>query len=441
MFLLLLGAGLLAHVVMYLVTRPRYLTLSFAPALGLRLPRPLFTALQVAGIPVFLVLLATGDRVAGVLALAVYACWVGAQNLRISNHLWLAFLGAAVLVFLPPAEQVTAARLLLGCVYLISGLVKCNRAFLFSETSVGRFVLADGLDKVRLRSPRWFAVTSPFVVVLAELGSGVALLADRGVLAAFLACVALHFFFGVVGNYHFSLVCLAFWYQATGAHLPLGELLGGGHLVVLGVAAVPAVAAYSVVRRVLRSGPRFAAGLSVTVVLTAVYGMAAVAVWRSISAPGGEPGAWGAGPVVVLVVVVANFALLLLGVKSEWAFAMFSNVRPYSNARVFGYRPPWRTTYFRVSWEGGSPEDASGAVPEHVLDQLRDGRHVVSGPVAGELARIAREVGADVRLVPLVFDDAAQSFVDDPRAGAPARGGPILVAPIINVDPAAVHAG
>ncbi|NUT47816.1 MAG: hypothetical protein HOV94_10990 [Saccharothrix sp.] len=441
MFLLLLGAGLLAHVVMYLVSRPRYLTLSFVPALGVRLPRPVFTAVQVAGIPVVLALLATGDRSAAVVALAVYACWVGTQSLRVSNHLWLAFLGAAALAFLPPAEQVTAARLLLGCLYLISGLVKCNRAFLLSETSAGRFVLADGLAKLRLPAPRWVVAVSPAVVVIGEVGAGVALLTDRGVLLAFLACATMHLCFGVVGNYHFSLVCMAFWYQATGARLPVDRVLGGAHVVALCASVGVAGAVYLLLRSPSRLGPRFAAGLAVTGVLTVVYCAAAVAVWRSISAPGGEPGTWGVGPAVLLLVVAANLALLLLGVKSEWAFAMFSNVRPYSDARIFGYRPPWRATYFRPHWDDGFPEAASGAVPAHVLARLRDGRHVVSGPVADELTRIARDVGAGVRFVPLAFDHATGSFVEDPHARARVRGGPVLVAPILNVDPAAVHVG
>lgn len=440
LFVLLLGAGLLAHQFIYILAyRRKYLTLSFAPALGIKLSRPAFTLVQIAGIPTAVTLMAFGGRATTLAALAILLLWSSIQSLRISNHIWLAFFGALVLAFSDAAEQVTEARFLLGYLYFAAAVFKCSKEFLLSDRSVAKVIINNQADSFNLRAPKAFLALAPAVVALAELGAGVMLFLDYRLDIAFLVCAVLHLTFGIVGNVHFALISLAFWHEALGGSLPVGELIAGNAPLLMTALAIGALSGYFIGNNTLH-GSRLLGG-SADAFLVGIYCAATALVWESATASTLREGKWSVGATVILVAFLVNFVLLFLGLKGEWAFAMFSNLRPYGKAKVFGFSPRWRATYFRVEWDGDFPKPVSDALAEQVAAQIKGGRHVVSGPVAHELASLAGATGVKLRFVPQKFDENAEGFIDLEQSAATVKGGPIWVAPIISRDPAATYMG
>jgi len=441
LFVALLGAGLLTHQFMYVIMYRRYLTINFAPALGVLLPDRLFVLVQVTAIPLVIVLLSVGGTAATLAALAVYSLWASVQSMRISNHVWLAFLGIALVGLSDPDSRVTVARLLLGALYLVSGLVKCNNEFLFSEQSAARVIITMQATNGNWRAPRILLALSPYVVAFAEVAVGVLLLAGVQLVLAFAVCAVLHFTFGFVGNVHFSLIALAFWSVALGCRLPDAAVLGANWAVLLAVTAFGAATSY-LLKANLRDfiDPSSTAGLVGSAVLNGLYCPAAVLVWLAI--PDGElpAGAWGIGPAVAAVAMTANFVLLLAGLKSEWSYAMFSNVKPYGGARIFGFAPRWRARYYAVEWVGELPEETRRLIPEHTREQLEAGSHVFSGPVVRELARIAERTGHRIEVSPVSFDGET-TVAAGPGGEAAARRGPLWVAPSITRRAATAHLG
>ncbi|WP_159401503.1 hypothetical protein [Streptomyces sp. NRRL F-5053] len=422
-----------------LIYRREYLTLSFAPTLGLTLPRPVFTAVQIAAIPIVSILIILGGRAATFAAVVTLLLWSSVQSLRMSNHIWLALFGVLVFSFSKPAEHVVEARMLLGYLYVAAGVFKCNSEFLLSDRSLARGIVNRQASSLNLRAPKLFVALSPAAVVLGELGTGVMLMLNYRLDIAFLVCAGLHLAFSIVGNAHFALIALAFWYEALGGSLSFAELLIGNVALLVTVIVIGGLSGYVIGNHTLH-GSRIKGGLA-DALLVGIYCAAAVLVWKSADTSTLREGEWSAGAVVVLAAFFLNFVLLFLGLKGEWAFAMFSNVRPYGKAKILGVAPRWRTTYFRVEWDGDFPKAVSDALPQHVIAQVRDGRHVVSGPVAHELGMTSEKLSAGLRLIPQKYDEIADGFVDLQGSEVQAKRGPIWVAPIISRDPEAAHKG
>jgi hypothetical protein len=427
---------------MYVVMYRRYLTLSFAPALGVHLPQPIFTLVQTVALPLFVVLLAIGGPVATAIGLGIYLLWSSIQSMRISNHVWLAFIGAAVVTLSDPLEQVAEARLILGALYFISGLVKCNDEFLFTERSVARAAIIDQAANLKLPVPRFMLLFSPAVVAIAEVAAGVSLLVNQGVVLVFAVCVVLHFAFGIVGNFHFSLIALAFWHEALGGNASIGTALSNSWPWMVVAAIGGAIASYLLKSNLLDARDRTSrAGFAASAFLSAAFCAATTLTWASVSTSALTEEKWGAGVAVTMIVLLVNFFLLVFGVKSEWTYAMFSNVRPYGQARIFGFTPRWRAVYFSVTWEGNFPDALGDRLPEQVLARIKDSEHVFSAPVAKELKELSKSFGTPLTITPMVFDRATRAFIRHPSSDVVASGGPLWVAPIINRDPAATHMG
>jgi hypothetical protein len=119
---------------------------------------------------------------------------------------------------------------------------------------------------------------------------------------------------------------------------------------------------------------------------------------------------------------------------------MFSNVRPYGKARIFGYAPRWRARYYTVEWKGELTDETLRSIPEHTRQQLRSGSHVFSGPVASEFVRVAERSGQEVAIVP-VGVDAEMNLTTSLATKAKVHRGPLWVAPSISRQSTAAHLG
>lgn len=441
MFAVLLGAGLLTHQFMYVIMYKGYLRINFAPALGVRLPGWAFSAVQVAAIPAVVALLLLGHPVATGVALALYVLWASVQSMRISNHVWLGFLAIALLGFAEPSEQVTVARLLLGGLYLLSGLIKCNDEFLFSEQSAAKEILYLQEANGNWRAPKAVVALSPFLTAIAEIGVGVALLVDVNLVAAFVVAAVFHFSFGFVGNVHFSVIAMSIWWVALQAELPSWAVLADNGLLFLAAAVLGAGSSLLLkanLRDFIEYGSR--AGTLGSALLNGLYPPIALLVWFSIPSGPTAPAVWSVEATVAVLAMLLNLVLLLMGRKSEWTYAMFSNVRPYSRARIFGYTPPWRARYYDVSTDGPISEAALALIPEHTREQLAAGTHLFSGPVVSELQRIGERTGQEFRITPVRFTSDG-SLVADHDSEVDVATGPLWVAPSINREIRAVHFG
>lgn len=434
MWVVVLGFGLVVHQSFYLVRDGwRAYTSSFVTISGLRLGRPLHIGLQALGIPLTVALLAIGREPARIAAVAVYAAWLLIQNYRASNHLMLVLVGLVVLAADSPERWPADIRLVLAGLYLTAGLAKCNGQFMLTRFSASRVIVSDYL--VRTAGPRIadraapFLRLTPWAVAASEIAVGGLLLAGVGTRVALLLAAGMHLLFGLTGNFPFSLIVLGLWYVA----LDVPPVSPARTPAVVAIAALGAVLGAVAGAHWLFPGERL--GRAVNGLLTAVF-VAAVG-WAAIPDPG-RP----ATPAAVAVGLIAAFfalnaVLVLIGVKSEGAFIMFSNIGPYRPIRFLGVLPRWRAAYYTVEWDAAGPTIISGFVPEHIVTRLsRNHRSLVSAPLAAAIAKHAATLGRPVRISRYAgFDPAAA-----PDARLPRRG-PILVAPLIDSNPGAPYLG
>ncbi|MEU2179187.1 hypothetical protein ABZ552_33685 [Nocardia sp. NPDC019219] len=380
-FAILLLIGIIGHIAYYVVRDgPGHLRSTFAPALGVRIPYPVNSVCHVVAPVVLFGAAWVGTVPAYIVAVLVFTAWLMCQPHRLSNHLALSWMALTSLVF-AASEPATAMRWLLAILYLSAAAIKANREFLSAEVSAAKFMLRRYAARMSFAAPEPVVRVAPWAAVLSETGIGVLLLAPGGLWPAFVLAAAVHLAFGMLGNFHFSLLVLAPWALALSAD---GRLDG---VVIAGTVA--AVIAGGLCGRFLTSAEVFShrrAGRWVNATLGAAYG--AVCVGITGTAHPSTPVVHVAA-LAPIVLGGLNFGLLLVGVKSEWAFSMFSNTRPFWTGRIAGVPVLWRETYFHVIL----PSDviASIETPAHLRSKISDRTSVFSAPMAAELRRLAPE--------------------------------------------------
>lgn len=425
----LLTAALIGHQVNNVLREGGgHLAHTFAPVAGVPPPRSLLVPLRAGLPPVCVALFLFGGRPGGLAAVVLLAVWVAAQNWRLSNHVWLAFVAVAAFQA-APAHAGEIARFLLGGVYLSSGLFKTNRQFLATAESCGRLI--PRLYSGRLGFPLGEGLLRgvPSAVVAVELSLGGALLVNAPLRPLLVVAVGVHFAFGMTGNLPFSLVALCLWAASA-------EPAAGFDPPAPGPLAAVALALFVV-------GVRFGttwiythlrAGTVLCGVLTAVFGASAYAMIASgpfAESPISPRSGWTALGVALLA---GNLLSVALGLRTEWAFAMFSNVRPFGRVRVLGRAPRWRAAYFELSLPGSFPAGLLSEIPAGILHQATCGANVVYGPVAFRLEQLARRFGVSLTPVPVRYSPALNTFHRGAvREGEP-RPGPLLFPPLLPRD-------
>ncbi len=373
--------GMAGHIAYYVVRDgTAHLRSTFAPALGVRIPYPLNHICHVIAPVVAFSAMWVGTTPAYLGAVLVFTAWLMCQPHRLSNHLALMWMALISLVF-AGSQPATAMRWLLAILYLSAAVIKANREFLSTDVSAAKFMLRTYAARIGFMVPKPVVQAAPWVAVVSEAGIGLLVLSPGGLWPAFVLAAAVHLAFGMLGNFHFSLLVLAPWAMALSADGRLDPavmaVMGGG-----GIAG-------GLCGWFLTSPevfPQRRAGQRVNAALGAAYGAVCVGVAGTAhpSAPLLHPSA-----LAPILLGALNFGLLVVGVKSEWAFSMFSNTRPFWTARIAGVPVHWRETYFHVIL----PEDVMGStdVPTHIRSKISDRTSVFSAPMAAELRRLAPE--------------------------------------------------
>jgi hypothetical protein len=411
--------GIFGHIAYYVVRDGLgHLRSTFAPALGVRLPYPLNLVCHLIAPVVVFAAVSVGSGPADIAAVAVFTAWLMCQPHRLSNHLALMWMALISLVF--ASEPATAMRWLLAILYLSAAAIKANREFVSADVSAARFMLRTFGARLGFVFPESVVRAAPWLAVLSETAIGLLVLVPGGLWSAFMLAAAVHLIFGMLGNFHFSLLVLAPWALALSADGRLDKAVIAG-MVAAGIAGVLG-------GWFLTSSEVFArrrAGRRLNALLGAAYG----AVWMWVagtahpSAPVLDPSA-----LAPILLGALNFGLLLAGVKSEWAFSMFSNTRPFWTTRIAGVPVFWRETYYHVI----VPQDLIDSidVPNHIRSKISDRTSVFSAPMTAELQRLAPEriVVRRARLDKdrMVFVPAEPGDATHPRRGM-FRHPPILV--------------
>lgn len=255
-----------------------------------------------------------------------------------------------------PAEiHPFVARDLLACVYLTAALLKINDEYLFTDRSAGRVVTAHYLHLLGLPARPAFLKTVAPSVIFVEFTTGAMLWVPGGEPWGLWLAILMHLAFGVSGNLPFSVVAMALWVTAFS---PDGTIDATSQTGPIWVSALLAGLAALTLGRTA-TGRRSHSWLVKDFFQGAVYGaLCAVAVLSQADAPAPR------SDHVILVhwlvgsAFVVNFLLVVTGVKLEWAFAMFTSLRPFGRS--------WLERHRLIDW----PRYYALTLPPHIPKSL-----------------------------------------------------------------------
>jgi hypothetical protein len=398
---------------------------NYAPVFAVSAPKELTFAGQVVALPAALVAIVVVPAPAGPLvALALVLFWLFTVQRRLANHCWLGVVALVAMVFVPQSTHAVVARDLLVGLYLSAALFKLNSEYLFTNHSAGRVVTRFYLGLLGLRMPHALLRPVPALVILAEFLTGLSLLDRDFAPAGLVLAVAMHLAFGVSGNFGFSTVALVLWVVA---------LASDSH----GVAVPPvnsvwwvAVAVSAVLALLLgrtAAGRRSVSLLAKDLVQGATFGaLCSIA----FGAPAGRAD-W-TGPLVHVLVgalFVVNFALVMVGAKLEWSFAMFSSLRPFGRSWL---QRRWFTDwprYYVLTLPDRIPVSLVKTVRPDFLYQATRPDNAVHESVVRRLEAVANRY--DTTLMPVVVEPRDGELVPSTRAEQPPPRRTVLLFPAI----------
>ena len=386
LFVRLFALALLLHENTGLFTLGRaYFTTCFVPAFGLNLPPRAQAALHGSLIALCVVLLVL-PRLWLLYPLLFLALTfvIATYSLRLSNHLIAAwFMGLLLcldLLFQSPGLRglaptpffLSGVQIVVGLTYALAFLHKLNPEYLSPEMSCGSYLGCEYLEhRVNIRAPA--------LLKLQGFLSIYAILALEGVIPllflfpatrplGILLAVLLHLPLGFLVHVHFAAVMYAGltafvapadWPRVLASAFALSRtklIL----LLLLGLYLGHRFGSYGYKRRLpaylhqLFFGIYFLCALAVSLTLLRGGPLRATFDWG------------GAVPRALLIVLTAAYVLNglgpYLGLKTNFSFAMFSNLRP-DPWRHLLWRPQWRplhARYVRIETIEGLPDIAGG---------------------------------------------------------------------------------
>lgn len=397
LFVRLFALALLLHENTGLFTRGRgYFTTCFLPALGLSLPRRGMIALHGGLVALCAVLLVRPALWALYpLLLLALSLLIASYSLRLSNHLVAAwFMGLLLcldLLFQAPERRglsptpffLSGVQIVVGLTYALAFLHKLNPEYLAPPLSCGSYLGREYLEhRVNIRHPgllRLQGFLSIYAILALEgLIPLLFLFPATRPLGIFLA-VLLHLPLGLLVHVHFAAVMYA-GLSAFVAPDDWPRLLASAFALsrtkmvlclLLGLYIGHRFGGYAYKRRL----PAYCHQL-----FFGVYFLAALAVSLALlhGGPLRTPLAWG-GPTQRALLLFLTLAYLLnglgpyLGLKTNFSFAMFSNLRPDPWSHLL-WRARWRPLggghYVRVELIEGLPDIAGGEWGEALTPAL-----------------------------------------------------------------------
>jgi len=399
LFVRLFVLALLLHENTGLFTRGRnYFTTCFLPSLGLYLPPRGMVALHGSLLALCATLLFCPSLwMLYPLLLLALSLLIASYSIRLSNHLVAAwFMGLLLcldLLFQTPERRglaptpffLSGVQIVVGLTYALAFLHKLNPEYLSPRMSCGSYLGSQYLEhRVNIRHPGLLKLQGFLsIYAILALEGGIPLLflfpATRplGVLLA----VLLHLPLGLLVHVHFAAVMYAGlsafvapgnWPRVLSAafHFSPGKWV---FCLLLGLYLGHRFGGYGYSDR--RRLPAYLHQL-----FFGVYFLAALAVGLTLLHGGPlRTFAWG-GPVQRALLLSLTLAFLLnglspyIGLKTNFSFAMFSNLRPDPWRHLLwraGWRPLCLARYIRVEEIEGLPEAVSGEMPRLVVDRLR----------------------------------------------------------------------
>ena len=403
---------------------------NYAPVFAVQLPSWVTFAGQSVALPAALVVSASTESTAGrFLSVGLLAFWMLSIQRRLANHVWLGAIAVAALTFAPQALDAVIARDLLMGLYLSAAVFKIHAEYLFSERSAGRVVTGFYLDLLGVRLPlvvlRWL----PVVVIAAEGVTGALLWNPDWALAALCIAVAMHWAFGVSGNFAFSIVAMTLWLIAV-ASRDGGLVLPDMHSAVWAMVPLSVLLAVCLARTA--RGPRPPAVLLKDALQGAVFGALAAA---AVGSPLRDGFRAGPGSVTVHWLVGAgfavNFLLVLTGVKLEWSFAMFSSLRPYGRSWLQrGGRRDW-PRYYALTLPDRLPRALLSRVQPEFLYQATRSHNAVHESVVHRLEAAAQDCRTTFAPCLVVAGETGRELVRCTSADQPKPRRTVLLFPTI----------
>ena len=363
LFVRLFALALLLHENTGLFTRGRsYFTTCFVPTLGLSLPPVGMMALHGSLIALCVTLLFLPSLwMLYPLLFALLSLLVASYSLRLSNHLILAwFIGlllCADLLFqtperrgvLPTAFFLSGVQILVIVTYLLAFLHKLNREYLSPEISCGSFLGCVYLEhRVNIRHPgllKLQGLLSIYAVMALEVIVPVLLLFPTTRPLGLVLAVLLHLPFGLLVHVHFS----AMMYAALSTFVAPGDwprILAASFAFTRLKLVMYLLLGLYLGHRFGGYAYRYRLPAYLHQLFFGVYFFAVFAV--SLTVLRGGPlrtFSWG-DPISRTLLLLVTAAYLFnglgpyLGLKTNFSFAMFSNLRPI----------PWQHHLWPANW-------------------------------------------------------------------------------------------
>lgn len=394
----------------------------FAPVFGIRLPRPAVIFGQVAALPLALLTSVTVTSLAGratAVALAFY--WMLSTHRRLSDHSWLGAVVAAVMAFTPVGLHPFVARDFLAGVYLTAAVLKVNDEYLFTERSAGRLVTAHYFRLLKVPIHPGLLRTVPAAVIVAEFTAGVLLIVPGGERWSLWLAILMHLAFGVSGNFPFSVVAMTLWVTAFS---PAGRIeLSGNPSAVWLAALLTGLPALATGRTA--TGRRSRSWLVKDAYQGAVYGaLCAVAVLSRSHGPAPADGQVTLVHAMVALAFTVNFLLVVTGMKLEWAFAMFTSLRPFGRSWLERHRLRDWPRYYALTLPARIPKSLLREIDPGFVYLATRAENVVHEGVVYHLEAAARKHGVSFAPKAMTVDPLVRELVPapaDPPAPAPRR--------------------
>lgn len=399
LFVRLFALALLFHENTGLFTRGRsYFTTCFLPTFGLRLSPRGMIALHGSLIVLCAALLVWPSLwpLYPLLLLAL-SLLIASYSLRLSNHLVAAwFMGLLLcldLLFQTPARRglaptpffLSGVQIVVVLTYLLAFLHKLNPEYLSPRMSCGSYLGCEYLERrVNIRHPALLKIQgflSIYAILALEAVVPILLLFPQTRALGLVLAVLLHLPLGFLVHVHFSTLMYAGlsvfvspqdWPRVLAATFALSRARLALY-VLLGLYLGHRFGGYGYARRL----PAYLHQL-----LFGVYFLAVFAVSLTLLHRGPLPAtfAWGS-PFQRVLLLTLTLAYLVnglgpyLGLKTNFSFAMFSNLRPIPWSHLL-WRAKWRplhlARYVRIETIHGLPEAVEGVMPQLVLERLRE---------------------------------------------------------------------
>ncbi len=399
LFVRLFALALLLHENTGLFTRGRsYFTTCFLPTFGLSLPPRAMIALHGSLIALCAALLVRPSLwPLYPLLLLDLSLLIASYSLRLSNHLVAAwFMGLLLcldLMFQTPARRglaptpffLSGVQIVVGLTYLLAFLHKLNPEYFSLRMSCGSHLGREYLEyRVNIRHPGLLNIQeflSIYAILGLEILIPVLLLFPQTRPLGLVLAVLLHLPLGFLVHVHFSTLMYAGlsafvapgdWPRVLAATFALSRTKLVLY-VLLGLYLGHRFGGYGYTRRL----PAYLHQLFFGVYFLAVF---AVSLTLLHGGPLRTTFSWG-GPAQRALLLALTLAYLLnglgpyLGVKTNFSFAMFSNLRPLPWRHLL-WRASWRpldlARYVRIETIEGLPEatEVQGEMPGFVLERL-----------------------------------------------------------------------